>query len=294
MKRLPLFVEAGDDRVATVVTLPEGNPHGVVISLAGTGRHNMIGSTMCVQLSQRLVERGLAHVRLDYGGVGDSPGLVPTWALYDVRAASHQARAVLGEVTNALGVRRFVVVGACYGSRVALSLVSNQDCCGAVCLATPVLDQGGLARVGRTVGERTVFSYLRSHAALRRLADPLRRTLEVRQLAVGVVGAFDHLDRSVITFLYGNVPEEDHYPRRAREVLDQALTRLSPEQRKRFQVKMLECGPLSRFHTLPPKDKGDVMNVVVPLVEAAFEGAGIAAAPGRLSASTQVISGEPR
>ena len=115
MKQFPLFVQAGDDHVAAVLTVPEGNPRGVVISLSGTGRHSLIGSTMCAHLSQRLVERGLAHVRLDYAGVGDSPGLVPTWVLSNVGAASQQARAVLGEVTEALGVRSFVVVGACYG-----------------------------------------------------------------------------------------------------------------------------------------------------------------------------------
>ena len=100
MKQFPLFVEAGDDHVASVLSVPEGNPRGVVISLSGTGRHNLIGSTLCAHLSQRLVERGLAHVRLDYAGVGDSPGLVPTWVLSDVGAASQQARAVLGAVTR--------------------------------------------------------------------------------------------------------------------------------------------------------------------------------------------------
>ena len=78
-----------------VVTVPDGEPRGIVISLAGTGRHNLIGSTLCAHLSQRLVEQGLASVRLDYSGIGDSPGLVPTWVLSDVDAASEQARAVL-------------------------------------------------------------------------------------------------------------------------------------------------------------------------------------------------------
>ena len=203
MNQFPLFVEAGEGHVASVLTIPAGEPRGVVISLAGTGRHNLIGSTICAHLSRRLVERGLAHVRLDYAGVGDSPGLVPIWALSDVGAASRQAHAVLAAVREALGVNRFVAVGTCYGSRVALSLVSDPDCCGAVCLAVPVLDHGGFARVSRSVGERTVFSYVRSHTALRRLAEPLRHTLRARKPAAGVVGAFEHLDRAAITFLYG-------------------------------------------------------------------------------------------
>jgi pimeloyl-ACP methyl ester carboxylesterase len=286
VKQFPLFVEAGDDHVASVLTVPERIPRGVVISLAGTGRHNLIGSTVCVHLSQRLVERGLAHVRLDYAGVGDSPGLVPTWVLSDVGAASQQARAVLGAVTEALGVRRFVVVGTCYGSRVALNLVSDPDCCGAVCLAPPALEHGGFTRVSRSVGERTVFSYVRSHAALRRLADPLRRTLRARKLAIGVVGAFDHLDRAAITFLYGRLPQEDHYSRWVREVLDEALVQLPPERRERFELRILRWGPLSRFDILRPEDKEEVLNVVLSLVDEAFENVGGGSAADRLAAST--------
>jgi pimeloyl-ACP methyl ester carboxylesterase len=281
----PLFVEAGDDHVASVLTVPAGNPRGVVISLAGTGRHNLIGSTMCAYLSPRVVERGLAHVRLDYAGVGDSPGLVPAWALSDVSAASQQARAVLGAVTEALGVSRFAVVGTCYGSRVALSLVSDPGCCGAVCLALPILDHGGLARISRSVGERTVFSYVRSHTALRRLAGPMRWTLRPRKPAPGVVGAFDHLDRAAITFLYGRVPQEDHYSRWSRDVLNDALLELPPERRERFELRMLQWGPLSRFDILPPEDKEEVLNVVLPLVDQAFEDVGSGSAPRPLAAS---------
>ena len=257
-----------------------------MISLAGTGRHNLIGSTICAHLSQRLAERGLAHVRLDYAGVGDSPGLVQTWALSDVGAVSRQAHAVLGVMTEALGVRRFVAVGTCYGSRPALSFASDPDCRGVVCLAAPLLDHGGLARVSRSVGERTVFSYVRSHAALRRLADPVRRTLRPRKPAAGVVGAFDLLDRAAITFLYGKVPQEDHYSRRSREVLDEALAQLPPERRERFELRMLEWGPLSRFDLLSPGDKEEVLDVVLSLVDAAFEGIGSASAPAPLAAST--------
>ncbi len=258
-----------------------------MISLSGTGRHNLIGSTMCAHLSQRLVEGGLAHVRLDYAGVGDSPGLVPNWVLSDVGAASQQARAVLGAVTEALGVRRFVAVGTCYGSRVALSLVSDPDCCGAVCLAPPVLDDGGFARVSRSVGERTVFSYVRSHAALRRLADPLRRTLRARKPAAGVVGAFDHLDRAAIHLPVRESPAgrplQPNGPARCSTRLSRQLP---PERRERFELRMLQWGPLSRFDILPPEDKEEVLNVVLPLVDEAFEDVGSGSAPGRLAAST--------
>ena len=79
MRQFPVFVDWRAGHVAAVVTVPDADPEGIVISLAGTGRHNVIGSTMCAQLSQRVVAKGLASVRLDYAGVGDSPGLVAAW-----------------------------------------------------------------------------------------------------------------------------------------------------------------------------------------------------------------------
>jgi pimeloyl-ACP methyl ester carboxylesterase len=279
VKQLPVFVDAGDAHVAAVVTVPGGDPRGIVITLAGTGRHNVIGSTLCAHLSQRFADDGLASVRLDYAGVGDSPGLVPTWALSDVGAAARQARAVLEATMTALGVDRFAAVGTCYGSRVALSLVSQPTCLGAVCLAPPVLDHGGLARASRRVGERTVLSYVRSHSTVRRLADPLRRTLRPRKPAAGLVEAFSHLDRARIAFLYGPNPQEDHYSRRAREVLDATLATLTPEQRARFELRPLDWGPLSTFDILPPGDKEAVLDVVLPLVRTLFDDASAAGRP---------------
>lgn len=265
MRQFPAFVEWGGGRIAAVVTAPDGDPGGIVISLAGTGRHNLIGSTMCAKLSQRLAVEGLASVRLDYAGVGDSPGLVPLWTLTDVGAATRQARAVLREAMDALGVERFVAVGTCYGTRVALSLVPDASCAGAICLAPPVLDYGGLAHLSRQRGGRSILSFIRSNAALSRLARPLRGTLQPRRPAGAVVGAFEHLDRAPIAFLYGTPSFDDHYSRRAREVLDATLAALPSAKSDRFDLQILPWGPLSTFDILPPAEQDAVLDVIVPL-----------------------------
>lgn len=273
MKQFPVFVPAESGHIAAMVTVPDSEPRGIVISLAGTGRHPSIGSTMCMHLSQRVVEHGLASVRLDYAGVGDSPGLVPEWMLSDVEAAASQARAVLVVAMDALGVDHFAAVGTCYGSRVAMSLVSDPSCVGAVCLAPPVLVHGGLSRVGRQVGGRAFLSSLRSSAAFGRVAGPVRRALRPRKPAAQVVAAFAQLDHTRIAFLYGKEPQQDHYSRRAHEVLDASLASLPPELRERFELQMLPWGPLSTFDVLSPEDQGEVMDVVLPLVRAAFDDA---------------------
>jgi hypothetical protein len=51
-------------------------------------------------------------------------------------------------------------------------------------------------------------------------------------------------------------------------------------------LRTLRWGPLSRFDILPPEDKEEVMNVVLPLVDDAFGYVGSGSAPGRLAAST--------
>ncbi len=150
MKQFPLFVPSPDGHVAAVVTIPEGDPSGVVLLLAGTGRHNVIGSTMSALLSDRLATHRLASVRLDYEGVGDSPGIVSTWSPSDVGAASEQARAALAEASAALGVSRFASVGTCYGSRIALELTEDAACVGAICLAPPLLERRGAPGAQRT------------------------------------------------------------------------------------------------------------------------------------------------
>jgi hypothetical protein len=271
VKQFPIFADWGEGQVAAIVALPERDPDGAVISLAGTGRHNVVGSTFSAQLSQRLAEAGLASVRLDYGGVGDSPGAVPAWSLADVGAAARQARAVLDATMNAVGVDRFVGVGTCYGTRVALSLVSHASCRGTVCLAPPILQHGGVASVGRRPGAMRLMTFVRSHGVLRRLAGPLRRAGRARKPAPTVLGAFAHLDRARIAFLYGAPASDDHHSRRSQEVLDAALASLPPALRQNFEQRMLPWGPLSTFEILAPADQDEVLDVVVPLVRGFLE-----------------------
>ena len=117
MRQFPVFVSAGEDRVAAVVTAPDEQPHGLVLLLAGTGRHNAIGSTLSALLSERLAGQGLASARLDYAGSGDSPGLVSQWNPAEIAATTAQARAVLDVAREALDVTPFAEVGTCFGSR---------------------------------------------------------------------------------------------------------------------------------------------------------------------------------
>jgi len=276
MSEFPVFVAAGADRVAAVVTAPDRQPpRGVVLLLAGTGRHIAIGSTLSARLSERLAEEGLASVRLDYAGSGDSPGLVSHWDPAEIAATTAQARAVLDVAREALDVKPFAEVGTCYGSRIALSLVEDPSCTGAVCLAPPILDVGGLGRMSRGVRDGRVGALVRSNATLRRALAPARRLLGGRKTAPRVVGAFAHLDRARLVFLYGarNV-HEDHYSGRAQKSIDSAVAGLSAEERSRFELHMIAGGPLTTFDGLPPEEQEEIVDIVLPFVASFFETTG--------------------
>jgi hypothetical protein len=273
MKEVPVFAPAGGGHVAAVVTVPDGEPQGLVLHLAGTGRHNVIGSTLSALLSQRLAAHSLASVRLDYAGVGDSPGIVRSWTPSDVTAAAEQAHSVLTVVAEALGVSRFAEVGTCYGSRVALSLVSHPSCVGAVCLAPPIVDHGGLSLVGSHLGARSAMARIRSNAVARAfIVAPLKRLLRARKPAPRVLAALSDLGRVRLVLLYGDRNlAEDHYTVRAHQSLEAALARLSPAQRACFELRILAGGPLTTFDGLAPDEQAAIVEVVVPYVVSCFE-----------------------
>jgi hypothetical protein len=269
----PVFVPVAGGHVAAVVTLPPDRARGVVLLLAGTGRHNAIGSTLSASLSGELARHGLASARLDYAGVGDSPGLVDRWSPSDNAAATTQARAVLTVAREAAGVDRFAEVGTCYGSRVALALVEEPGCVGAVCLAPPILDFGGMARTSRSLRDRKLVArVLASPAARRAVVQPLRSALRARKPAPHVVSALGSLGRTRVAFLYGGRnPHEDHYSRRALETVESTLARLPADARARFELAMLPGGPLTTFDGLPPAEQDAILGEVVPRVTALFE-----------------------
>jgi pimeloyl-ACP methyl ester carboxylesterase len=193
----------------------------------------------------------------------------------DVSAAQAQALALLSVVREALGVDRFALVGTCYGSRVALSLVEQPGCVGAVCLAPPILGFGGLGGISRRPLERRLPGFLRSSAALRRAARALRRRLPASKPLPGATDAFGHLARVPLVFLYGErSPAEDHYSPAARAAVDAGVAARPPAERARFELRLLPGGPLTTFDGLPPAEQHELLATVVPYVTRFFAPAG--------------------
>jgi pimeloyl-ACP methyl ester carboxylesterase len=265
-----LFIDTGDDTVATVVSMPDGPPEGLVVVLAGIGRHVVIGGTLAALLAEPLASEGLATLRVDYAGVGDSPGVVSSWTAADVsREAAATGRAV-STVREALEVDRFVSVGTCFGSRVALRLASDPAWGGTVCLAPPILDPGSPALARRALGKRRVVETVRSLPFADTLLKPVAKRVVRRGPSSSVIETLSHLERGRIVFLYGRPLEEDHYDPRGLETVNGALAKLPERERNCFELRLLDAGPLTIFDSLDASAQEEIVQTVADEVQGCF------------------------
>jgi pimeloyl-ACP methyl ester carboxylesterase len=272
MRQIPFFAPYRDGHVAAVLTLPDEPPRGLIITLTPSGLYQVIGSKFCARTAARVAEDGLAAVRLDYAGVGDSTGLVSAWRITDVDEVVEQARAALDVAMRATGLTRFAAAGTCYGSQVALRLLEDPSCVGVVCLASPILEFGGWTRMRGTFRDRPVFSFIRRQPLLRRLIiSPLRWLLKERKPAARVMIALGHLERARMLFLYSESFARDHYNDVAARRLTAAVSALPDEQRGRFDLRILPTGPLIAFDVLPSDDTHTIVDEVASWFRGCFE-----------------------
>jgi pimeloyl-ACP methyl ester carboxylesterase len=75
VKEYPVFVPFGEEHLAAIVTVPDGDPRGLVMLLPGGGgaprSHRF---SMWTRAARELAEREIASVRMEWRGVGDSTG----------------------------------------------------------------------------------------------------------------------------------------------------------------------------------------------------------------------------
>jgi dienelactone hydrolase len=131
-KEYPVFVPVGDHHIAAVVSIPRGGPRGVVVFTTGAG--GALRSQrfrLWTRTARGLAERGIASVRMEYAGVGESTGTPSigfrNLPVDDVVAIAEFAMSVTG--TGTLGL-----CGNCAGARTALRAVSSLPTCRSLAL----------------------------------------------------------------------------------------------------------------------------------------------------------------
>jgi pimeloyl-ACP methyl ester carboxylesterase len=266
LREIPFFAAAGGEHVAAVAAVPE-LPRATVLMVGGTSGYQFVGSTFFARLALRLSELGVASVRLDYVGVGDSTGDVKEWSVLEMESVIEQSRSALSAAQAEIGPTPLLTVGMCYGGRVALSFAGDPDCRGVVCLGTPIATFGGWTAMRQRARRWPILSRLRRNALLRRLlVKPTHRVMLERGLAADVLDAFAHAGRVPQLFLYSR-SSRDHLTGDTEHAFEASKARLQTDVDDRLSLRFVETGPLTAIDLLRPDEQEAVLELVIDWLE---------------------------
>jgi pimeloyl-ACP methyl ester carboxylesterase len=273
----PIFVPHESGHLAAVATLPDGAPRGLVLMLPGASLDETIGSFLLFQrAAARLAGIGVASVRLDYFGLGDSTNDAEAWELGSIDSALGQAESVLAAVRRGLQVDTFAIAALCYGGRVALRMTARPDCAGAVCLGPPLIEQGRWTSLRRRHGTGALAVAIRRSRLMRRtVLRPLRRALSERKTTSLVQGAVKELSHARVLILYGEGEiSRDASRLRAARSLNAMGERLDTSANARFGVELLPTDAMAGFDQMPPASQELVLDRVVGWLEETLDARG--------------------
>jgi pimeloyl-ACP methyl ester carboxylesterase len=250
MREYPVFIPFSGDYLSAVVTLPDGDPRGLVILTTGVGATRTHRYSLWTRTARRMASHGLGSLRLDYKGVGDSSGMV--WEQPMNPPPADEAEAAVRFGMGALGLDRFAVVGNCMGANVALDMAASMpECLGAVCILGRVRATSGTRKLLFRARRWRVVNPFRRNRMIRRLDRRLlRRSGKARQGVADKVRAA--LAHGGLRFLYSE--EDKSYGPRVRKLLEGIVAPLPPGQRERFELRVVSGGPLQGFDSLEIQD----------------------------------------
>ena len=175
----PIWLRVEDEQIFGVWTTPLSDPSGVAIVLltGGAWVPSVNRNRLWVKLARELAAHGHASIRLDYHGVGESTGNLIGYRLVDLQPDLLSCLRWVKEQ----GHEEVFVLGACFGARLAMSIVPlSDDISGLILLAPPVWDSEG-ASGNLVVGAK--LKGLSKADLLRRLTDKRQRLVLRRVLS---------------------------------------------------------------------------------------------------------------
>jgi hypothetical protein len=127
VREYPVFIPCENKRIAAVVTVPEEAPEGVVLfTTGGGGTLRSQRFRLWTRAARQLADRGIASVRMEFAGVGDSTGDVAmgfrNLPVDDVVRVAEFAMSVTG-------ARRLGMCGNCGGARASLKAAASLPTC---------------------------------------------------------------------------------------------------------------------------------------------------------------------
>lgn len=269
MRDMPVFIPCGEQRLAATITLPDSDPRGLVVLMTGVGAPRSHRFQMWTRASRRMAaELGLASLRFDYVGMGESTGTVERWgwrAGFEVRDQGHAAVEVGLAVT---GVERFAAVGNCIGGALAFGMAGELDgCVGSVSFLTHLLLPDAKAGAAyQRMRKSRIAAFARNSPWLKKhVVKPIRGHVTSPPPEVEPT-LRTALTRANVLFVYG---ELDHsYSPRLEPMFRDIVRSLPPEQRERFEFRVLQGERLGGFESIATQDM--VMETTVAWVERCF------------------------
>lgn len=157
---LPVYFSAGRETLFGVLARPTHPTRTAVIALPDAGGPSSINrNRWWVRLSRHLAARGYPVLRFDYHGMGESTGVVERFRLDEPFVED-----LVGAVRWSSGhdIERFILVGACFGARTALSAAAEIPCLdGVVLISVGIRDlEKGEAVAARRIHEWRMKDYV--------------------------------------------------------------------------------------------------------------------------------------
>ena len=158
----PVYFPCADDTLFGILSLPDHQTDSLVLVAGGGGPNaaTFQRNGVATRLARRLTEIGIGVLRFDYHGVGDSTGEIDEFHLEkplrkDVEAAASWARVE--------GFSRVGLLGICFGSRTALSVLDGGQKVSAFVLVTmPLADAVEKAVIATRQLARRQLTWLRA------------------------------------------------------------------------------------------------------------------------------------
>jgi alpha/beta superfamily hydrolase len=256
----PVFVPAGEDRLAAVVCAPAGDLTDLgVVLLTGGNYTRTHRNRMWVRAARELAARGVPSIRFDYHGVGDSTGRVVLELERPLEADAHGAADLLKAAT---GVSRLALVSTCFGGRTAMAAAAQrEDVVSTTLFPLPILtaaDAPTKAPMRRRVRQRIKRSELGAKLLRSARVKRARTTVAKRREAPALVvsprfrrDTGQTAKRGEVRFVTGETTKELPETRR---LVDELRRHLTAEELARIEIEVVPGTDIHRFQTFAEQD----------------------------------------
>jgi pimeloyl-ACP methyl ester carboxylesterase len=251
---LPLFVPYGQEHLAAVLTVPDGGAKGLVVLLMGIGAPRSHRFQVWTKLARELAVHGLASIRFDYLGMGDSTGASLEWGPGWEDRLFPQVEAAVRFGMDTLEVDRVGAVGNCGGADLSLRLTADMpEAIAAYCINLPALEWNTLTGVQRRARTSKAAFVFRSSRLLRWAIRPFRHRRPESRIhprhSQRLSGTLDH---ARVFVLYGE--KDIEYSPRVGAELRRIVQRYPVEQRDRFAMNVLDGVEVGGFESVAIQD----------------------------------------